>query len=635
MALDFLATPEQVRDFVQRYGKPYDLGTDTYARPPFASDTRAGKNDPIYNAHSYHTKVPPGGIVPYIEHYTEPGDIVLDPFCGSGMTGVACLLARDGNGRPAPRRAILNDLSSAACHIAYNYCSPVDVAALRREFERIRAAVKEDFDWLYGTTHDDGTPATIQYTIWSDVYRCEGVIKGKPRGCGKDIVLWDVAVDREAGRVREVFACPGCGEEWRQSQLTRLGSGPVLTNYVYIDATGKRRRGEHPTTDREKARIGEISSRLIPYWIPSVPFEETREMWRGAHRDAGITTVADFYTRRNLWAIARLWHEIESVPESGTAAALRFLLTSFLQKHATKMTAIILKGGAKPVLTGNQPGTLYVPSLSAEKNLLEVAERKIKKIVEAFRAMQAYAAGERVLVTRYHAGYLHFVPDCSIDYIFADPPFGSNIFYADCSLLWEAWLGQFTDERFEAVWNKSRKPEQGGKTLEDYAKLMKESFQEMYRVLKPGRWASVVFNNSDDKVFDAIKQGARDAGFSIENVLFFDKVQKTFKGIKGEKGEKVTNCDVVMNLLKPKVGAAGNHRQVAEDVERLIIAGVREYLSELPTRIKEGPKTYTEEHRTTPFLHSMLMRTHLPTEVSLQGMTLDTIENVCARISIE
>ncbi len=52
-------------------------------------DVSEGKNDPIYKAHSYHTKVPHMAIMPYILHYTEPGDIVLDGFCGSGMTGVA------------------------------------------------------------------------------------------------------------------------------------------------------------------------------------------------------------------------------------------------------------------------------------------------------------------------------------------------------------------------------------------------------------------------------------------------------------------------------------------------------------------------------------------------------------------
>jgi hypothetical protein len=102
--------------------------------------------------HSYHTKVPPRGIIPYILHYTKPGDLILDPFCGSGMTGVAAQMCANPPAdlleqfpelkeRVGPRHAILNDLSPAACHIAYNYNTPVDVEALRREFERIKAAV--------------------------------------------------------------------------------------------------------------------------------------------------------------------------------------------------------------------------------------------------------------------------------------------------------------------------------------------------------------------------------------------------------------------------------------------------------------------------------------------------------------
>ena len=83
------------RDFVGKHAKPYDPTTDDYERPPFAADIKEGKNDPIYNAHSYHTKVPPRGIIPYILHYTEPGDLVLELFCGSGMTGVAAQMCAD------------------------------------------------------------------------------------------------------------------------------------------------------------------------------------------------------------------------------------------------------------------------------------------------------------------------------------------------------------------------------------------------------------------------------------------------------------------------------------------------------------------------------------------------------------
>jgi len=80
---------QALRDFVAKYARPYDPESDDYDRPPFTADIKEGKNDPIYNAHSYHTKVPPRGIIPYILHYTRPGDLILDPFCGSGMTGVA------------------------------------------------------------------------------------------------------------------------------------------------------------------------------------------------------------------------------------------------------------------------------------------------------------------------------------------------------------------------------------------------------------------------------------------------------------------------------------------------------------------------------------------------------------------
>ncbi len=108
-----------IADFIKQYGKPYDPATDNYRREPFATDVSEGKNDPIYNAHSYHTKVPPKAIERYISHYVNPGDLILDCFSGSGMTGVATERVKDC-------QAILVDLSPAATFIANNYMTPVD-----------------------------------------------------------------------------------------------------------------------------------------------------------------------------------------------------------------------------------------------------------------------------------------------------------------------------------------------------------------------------------------------------------------------------------------------------------------------------------------------------------------------------
>ena len=86
-----------IADFIAEWEaqKPKQPEGYHYHREPFAADVSEGKNDPIYNVHSYHTKVPHKAIMRYILHYTEPGDIVFDGFCGTGMTGVAAQMCGD------------------------------------------------------------------------------------------------------------------------------------------------------------------------------------------------------------------------------------------------------------------------------------------------------------------------------------------------------------------------------------------------------------------------------------------------------------------------------------------------------------------------------------------------------------
>jgi len=609
---------ESIENFVQTNSRPYDPDTDSYEKLPYDKAVTAGKNTPIYNAHSYHTKVPYQGIIPFIEHYTEPGDLVLDPFCGTGMTGVASLLSTSG-----PRKVILNDLSPAAVHIARNYCTPCDVTELTKEFERIKAAVKEEFDWLYGTYHEDPEtgekiPATIQYVIWSDIYSCRPKKRdtkkhpNNPDGCGAELVLWDVAVDRKTGDVIEKFACPTCKEIWRKTELTLLRSVPVVTNYVYIDPkTKKKRRAEHQVTDFERQRLQEIDDKKIPYWYPTAPFEDTREMWRGVHRDAGITRVCDFWTKRNLWALGRLWQEAK---QSELSAALSFTFTAALLK-GTKTTRYNFGKRGNSTITG----TLYVGSFTVENNLIWVTDRKFVDCIPALEiGRQGFCA-----TSSQHAGSLKSVADSCIDYIFTDPPFGSNIFYSDCSFLWEAWLGEFTDQSKEAVWNKSRTPAEGGKTLDDYKRLMSESFKEMYRVLKPNRWATVVFSNSDDFVWEGIQEAAHQAGFIIYGGKEFDKIQRSFKGTKGEKGEeKVISKDVLLNLHKPRTPLVRSSELTKiDDVEGFVLQQIKEHLQYMPP---EAPSN----ERTIEAITRAVQRRVLEKGCSMQGFSAGYVSDV-------
>jgi len=553
-------TQARLADFIARYGHPYDAATDTYRRPPFAQPVKAGRCDGIFAMHYYHTKVPYRGIVPYVEHYTDPGDLVLDPFCGSGMTGVAALMTG--------RRAILSDLSPAAVHIARNYCTPVDVDALRREFERIKAAVKDEFDWLYGTTCDRCSgPATIQYTIWSDVFEC-----GR---CGGEIVLWDAAVDKDSGQVKESFVCPTCGATWKKRQVKWLRSQPVMTNYECSNC--RPHRMERPTTAAEERRIAEIEAREIPYWYPTTPFREVDwEMWRASHGAQSIDNVSRFYTKRNLRCLSYLWQLMNEVGDRAVADKLRFAFTSQAIR-TSKLRRM------RPLGPGEQlSGTLYVSSLTVETNPLHCIADKVDAITEVWREAD-WRREDKFNVRVASATDLAAVPDGRVDYVFTDPPFGSNIFYADCSLIWEAWLrAGFTDQRQEAVVHVKHRNKN---TLNDYARLMTESFKELHRVLKPGRWASVVFHNSDDKVWQVILDAAEAAGFELAQINAFDKEQLTFKGLRGAKGlERVTNKDIVLNLRKPKPGETKttNGKVYADKVEQLVVEAIADFLAGAP-----------------------------------------------------
>ena len=187
-----------LQEFIEKHGKPYDPKTDDYHREPFAADVSEGKNNPIYNAHSYHTKVPHKAIMRYILHYTDPGDIVYDGFCGTGMTGVAAQMC----GNPDPefeyqietemsgvkwgaRKAILCDLSPAATFIAYNYNTPVNVEAFEREAKRILEEVETECGWMYKTNHvrEGEAPAEQNHRSRIDYARAKIARGGRTRPC--------------------------------------------------------------------------------------------------------------------------------------------------------------------------------------------------------------------------------------------------------------------------------------------------------------------------------------------------------------------------------------------------------------------------------------------------------------------
>lgn len=530
-----------IAEFIAQHGKPYDETTDTYHCEPFASDISEGRNGHVYNAHSYHTKVPYKAIVPFIEHYTKPGDIVLDGFCGTGMTGVAAQISG--------RRAILCDLSPIATFIAYNYNTSVSVEDFEREAKRILSEVENECGWMYNTRHHDGRIGKINFVVWSDILLCPY--------CQDEIIFWDAAVDVGAGLIHESFLCPRCqaqvikrdaerateivSDQALNKEMRRPRQVPVRINY----SIGKARFEKVP--DRSDIELlNRIQRSQIPYWYPTTEMmfkgKEWGDTWRAGYH-SGITHTHHFYLGRSLWVLAALRERAKSLNRRIGARCL-FLFSSYDLTHSTRMTRFIFKaGGDKLVLTGNQSGTLYVPSAPVEKNII-TGIRGMKLPVMKAALSEAPCQGNLAIVSTQSATDLSNVLPNSVDYIFTDPPFGDNLMYSELNFLWEAWFKVFTNNRAEAIISDSQK-----KALDEYRRLMSNAFVEMYRVLKPGHWITVVFHNSRASVWNAIQEALARAGFLVAQVTIMDKQQGTIKQITAPGAVK---NDLVINAYKPR-----------------------------------------------------------------------------------
>jgi hypothetical protein len=119
---------------------------------------------------------------------------------------------------------------------------------------------------------------------------------------------------------------------------------------------------------------------------------------------------------------------------------------------------------------------------------------------------------------------------------------------------------------------------------------MFDSMREMFRVLKPGGWATVVFHNTDANVWQSIHDAAQRAGFEFHEAASLDRQQQSHKGYKGRSGaEDVAHFDVIFNLRRPLLNDTSSRRAKksrAVDVAALVAAIAKD--SEIAARGLQG-----------------------------------------------
>ena len=591
-----------IADFIAEWEtqRPQRPKVHNYHREPFAADVSEGKYDPVYRMHPYHTKVPHRAIMRYILHYTQPGDIVLDGFCGTGMTGVAAQMCGDreviislgyqvkpdgtilqeetdeaGNRVWRPfstlgvRKALLSDLSPAATFIGYNYNTPVDATSFEREANRILAEVQKENGWMFETRHPDGRTGQIAYVIWSDVFACPE--------CSEELLFWNTAVDIPGGTVLSAFACTGCNARLTKRTLDRqyvsrydaslkvpktFGKQvPVSINY----SIGSHRFIKVPDCG-DLNKISTIEAMALAAWHPSdlLPGGVNTSQPIQSH---GFDHVHHFYSRRNLAVLASFRAKADLTELSAlTAVALRI----------TKRYGLTYQSGVWGAGGGPTNGTYYIPALVKELNIINMLQAAIKKQAEGKRRISFRKGANAIGVQS-----LESIPgkDGVVDYVYIDPPFGSNLNYSELNFLWESWLRVWTNNKPEAIENRVQ-----GKGIDEYRGLMTSCLSEVYRILKPGRWVTIEFSNTSAAVWNNIQAALLDSGFIVANVSALDKQKGSFKALTTPTAVKQ---DLVISAYKPNDGFEERFHREAQ-TEEGVWDFVRTHLKYLPVTKQQG-----------------------------------------------
>jgi predicted RNA methylase len=548
--------------------------------------------------------------------------VVYDGFCGTGMTGVAALMCgnpsevaslelsvkKDGTvtdsnssviSQLGVRRAILNDLSPTATFIAYNYTSHISAPTFGRNARRLMESASEAIGWMYQTLHKApdsvvGDLATslrlatsltaakdivlshkqsdfgrISYTVWSEVFTCNS--------CSHELIFLREALDSETGGVRREFNCSHCQAvvskrsmqrvfETRYDATTNSASRrvkrvPVFLVYV---VKGKKYTKEPDAADLALIRLLEEHAPEHPFPDSDVPRMQVTHV-KDKMSNFGITSMSHFFQHRAQHALSTLW----SIANRERDERQRHGLIFMIEQCIVGMTVMNRYSPTHfSQVNRYMSGVFYVPSQCSEVSPWYILSGKARRLEQVFASLPQIDA---VRVSLGSCGSI-ILPADSVDYIFTDPPFGENLQYSELNWFNEMFYGVLPDTSTEAVVNQAQ-----NKSTETYMRLMLDSFRENYRLLKPGRWMTVEFHNSQNSIWNAIHEAIIRSGFVIADVRTLDKQGETYK----QSLQGTVKADLVISCYKPSFEFEERFKSVIRQTDG-VVEFLRGHLEMLP-----------------------------------------------------
>jgi adenine-specific DNA methylase len=426
--------------------------------------------------HKYFARRPWNVFSELVSHYSSPEEIVLDPFCGGGVTVVESLKMK--------RKAVGVDLNPMATYVTLMETKPLDLDIFLREVKELAKKAKPRIERLYST---------------------------KCPNCGRkgnaDWIEWD---EQQGKIIRLKCVCAKCGVS-REKHPDK--SDVKLANEVGRRFEAAVTKG-HLWFPPNRIPVGDKTISLL---------------------NKGTVFFHQLFTRRNLLALAILLAEIENLRDSEAKDFLRFVFSSSL-KWASRQSHLrgqIVEGWAMHAYW-IYPKSLEINVWNTFERRITAFIRGKKysnecigdycKLATNFRELTDVNAS--CLILNQSASRLP-IPDASVDVAITDPPYGGNVNYGELSDFWYIWIskGKMVQKEEEVIINRSQR-----KGLEEYEELLYGVFKECYRVLKPHGNLVSTFNSKNLRVVSSFVTAASRAGFTLHpESLLFQKPIRSYK----------------------------------------------------------------------------------------------------------
>ena len=461
----------------------------------------------MYLMHKYWARKPHNVVAEYIEHYTRPNDIVLDPFMGSGVTVLEAIRLK--------RRAVGFDLDPISNLIVEVTANPPSLAAIDDAFSELKSALESRINDLYvHPCPKCQKKGTIEYVVWSYVVECPI--------CDTIIVMAEV--NRPKGKRQNIYKCNYCKQEFSYANVPIEDEEPIFLKMECSEC------GQTSKIKKPHLKTPPIDLKSVTY--PKIRFKYDGNKPFATKRRAN--TIEELYTDRNLYSMSLLHQSIAKIVDEPTRRTFECIFSSMVPQTSR------LVPWRREFATGGPawtvPEYLILP-VHCEFNVWSRFENRFKSVRRGIENRMQRLPSELVNVEKYDdlqrpdqfwngkvnaLDLSHTLPENSVDYVFTDPPYGGSIQYFELDLIRAAWLmDRIDDEALQQWWKEEITICKGqGKNFEYYHKMLSASFSEVFRVLKPNHYLTVTFHSTDIDVWNSIIIAVRNAGFELEKILY-------------------------------------------------------------------------------------------------------------------